>query len=91
MHGHLGQEFSEVARARDVSEGRPPFELPYAIEGDCVGGHTIKLQSPFRRDAQWTKALKYMLTDLKWALTWMISQQDSVATAPAAAAPTGQG
>lgn len=83
------QEFSEVARARDVSEGRTPFELPYAIEADCVGGHTIKLQSPFRRDTQWTKALKYMLTDLKWALTWMISQQDSVPGPPIA--PTGQG
>ena len=88
-HFFVLQEFSEVARARDLTEGRTPFELPYAIEGDLVGGHTLKLQSPFRRDAQWTKALKYMLTDLKWTLTWMISRQDSTAPVTVHAEPVG--
>ena len=37
------QEFAEFAAARDVSEGRTPLELPYAIDGDRVGNLTIKL------------------------------------------------
>jgi hypothetical protein len=40
------QEFAEFAHARDVSEGVPgrtPLELPYAIDGDRVGGLTVKL------------------------------------------------
>ena len=28
------------------------------------------------QDVRWTKALKYMLTDLKWCMSWMISRQD---------------
>ena len=28
------------------------------------------------QDARWTKALKYMLTDLKWCMSWMIARQD---------------
>ena len=28
------------------------------------------------QDAKWTKALKYMLTDLKWCMTWMIGRQE---------------
>ena len=39
------QEFAEFAHGRDVSEqapGRTPLELPYAIDGDKVGGQSIK-------------------------------------------------
>lgn len=61
------QEFAAFARARDVVEKRKEaFELPYAIDGDRVGGLTIKLI--FNKLDRWTKALKYMLSDLKWAL-----------------------
>ena len=41
----LMQEFAEFAHGRDVSErapGRTPLELPYAIDGDKVGGQSIK-------------------------------------------------
>ena len=41
----LAQEFAEFAHGRDVSEqapGRTPLELPYAIDGDKVGGQSIK-------------------------------------------------
>ncbi len=45
MAGWLTQEFAEFAHGRDVSErvpGRTPLELPYAIDGDKVGGQSIK-------------------------------------------------
>ena len=28
------------------------------------------------QDVRWTKALKYMLTDLKWCMSWVISRQE---------------
>ena len=28
------------------------------------------------QDVKWTKALKYMLTDLKWCMSWVISRQE---------------
>lgn len=51
---------------------QPPFELPYAIEGDKVDGR--KVAFTFNRDERWTAALKLMLTDLKFALAWLSSQ-----------------
>ena len=61
------QDFAAFARARDVAEKRKEaFELPYAIDGDRVGGLTIKLI--FNKLDRWSKALKYMVADLKWAL-----------------------
>lgn len=42
----LVQEFAEYAQAQDLSEvvpGRTPLELPYAIDGDRVGGASVKL------------------------------------------------
>ncbi|CAK0735365.1 hypothetical protein CVIRNUC_000569 [Coccomyxa viridis] len=71
------REFAEFAHGRDVSEqapGRTPLELPYAIDGDKVGGQSIKYM--FTKDIKWTKALKYMLTDLKWCMSWVISRQE---------------
>ncbi len=53
------QEFWEFARKKDLAEGRTQTEIPYAIEGDRVGGLTIKLI--FNKDSKWTKALKYMV------------------------------
>lgn len=40
------------------------FEFPFAIEGDKIGNHTIKL-SMLNKDSKWTKALKLMLANLK--------------------------
>lgn len=39
------QEFAEFAHGRDMAErvpGRTPLEMPYAIDGDKVGGQSIK-------------------------------------------------
>mmetsp|Transcript_24764 Transcript_24764/g.58940 ORF Transcript_24764/g.58940 Transcript_24764/m.58940 type:complete len:422 (+) Transcript_24764:368-1633(+) len=65
------QEFADFARNKDIAQCREaPFEMHYPIEGDKVGGVSIKLT--FNKDARWTKALKYMLTNLKLCLRWMI-------------------
>jgi beclin 1 len=38
------------------------------IHGDLIGGQSIKLQ--FNNDRAWSKALKYMLINLKFMLGW---------------------
>lgn len=38
-----------------------------------VGQQTIKLT--LNKDARWTKALKFMLADLKWVLQWMVKYE----------------
>lgn len=68
------KEFGEFAHAKDRAADVPPekcFQLPYKIEVDKVHGLTIK--QSFNRDEKWTKALKYTLCDLKWALVWLIN------------------
>lgn len=67
------QEFYDFAQGRDRAEGRTPLEMVYAIEGETVGGQSIKLM--FNKDSRWTLALKYMLANLKWALAWMTAAQ----------------
>ena len=47
--------------------------MPYAIDNDLVGGQSIKYL--FCKDSKWTLGLRYMLTDLKWALAWMVQRQ----------------
>ena len=62
-------EFAAFAARRDAAAGlSKPFALPYAIDGDKVGGRSIYL--PLTRDDTWTEALKQMLTDLKMLLSW---------------------
>merc|ERR1739845_143151 len=50
----------------------PTMRLPFKIEADKVGGFSIKLQ--FNQDERWTKALKFMLTDLKWIIAFVESR-----------------
>merc|ERR1712039_565348 len=50
----------------------PTMRLPFKIEGDKVGGFSIRVQ--FNQDERWTKALKYMLTDLKWIIAFVESR-----------------
>ena len=42
----------------------PKFRLPYRINKDKIGDVSIKMQ--FNQDESWTKAMKYLLIDLKW-------------------------
>jgi len=44
------------------------FKNRYKIDKDVIGGVSVKVQ--FNRDTDWTKALKYMLTNLKFVLIW---------------------
>lgn len=67
------QQFKEK-----VEKGEGSFRLPYVmnkgkIEDSSSNTHysiKIKLNS----EEQWTKALKFMLTNLKWSLTWVSAQ-----------------
>ncbi|KXS13679.1 APG6-domain-containing protein [Gonapodya prolifera JEL478] len=45
----------------------PNFKLPYRINKDKIGDMPVKLQ--FNQDEQWTKALSYILIDIKWIAT----------------------
>ncbi|KAL8450872.1 hypothetical protein Emag_002978 [Eimeria magna] len=47
----------------------PLPELPYDIEGDRVGGFSIRLQ--LNQDERWTRALKHLLIDMKWMLEYI--------------------
>ena len=60
------KEFGQVLAARGVVEENLPFALKYPIEGDRVGGQSIRYG--LSRDRAWTKALKYMLVNLKYCL-----------------------
>ena len=63
------QRFAEAASARDAEAGcSTVFDLPFAVDGDKVGDLTVRLT--LGRDSRWTKALKYLLVDLKWCLAW---------------------
>lgn len=74
------QEFEEYACEKDRSKGlQTRFELPYKIEGDKVGNHTIKIF--FNKEEAWSKALKFMATDLKFALKWVVVEHDKALAA----------
>ncbi|KAM9560702.1 beclin-1-like [Salvelinus alpinus] len=67
------QQFKE-----EVEKGDMGFCLPYRMDveiedmGGSGGSYSIKTQ--FNSEEQWTKALKFMLTNLKWGLAWVSSQ-----------------
>lgn len=76
------KEFGDAARSRDLATSQDkPFEFPFPIDGDKVGHLTIKLT--LNKDARWTKALKFMLADLKVALQWMVKHELQEAPSPA--------
>eukprot|EP01127_Copromyxa_protea_P003790 TRINITY_DN1357_c0_g1_i3.p1 TRINITY_DN1357_c0_g1~~TRINITY_DN1357_c0_g1_i3.p1 ORF type:complete len:179 (-),score=33.01 TRINITY_DN1357_c0_g1_i3:302-838(-) len=53
----------------------PEFEPPYVISDDKIGNLSVKLQ--FNADDNWTKALKYLLTNIKFIVGWVSLNQDS--------------
>lgn len=68
------QQFKE-----EVERSKRGFKLPYKMEKGKIedpGGngdsYLIKLQ--FNSEENWTKALKFMLTNLKWGLAWVSSE-----------------
>ncbi|XP_026426409.1 beclin-1-like protein [Papaver somniferum] len=67
------KEFAEFANSKDQENSIPPekcFKLPYKIENDKVETHSIT--QSFNKQENWTKALKYTLCNLKWALFWFV-------------------
>ena len=75
------QEFSDWIISQDCA-----FEVAYAIEQDKVANMTIRLQ--FNSDSKWTKALKHMLTNLKYCMAWVITHQKFDKTAASVAVRT---
>lgn len=72
------QQFKEK-----VEDGDATFHLPYKMEKgkieDKSTGKSYSIKIQFNSEEQWTKALKFMLTNLKWALAWVSTQfQDNV-------------
>ncbi|KAL1536000.1 Vacuolar protein sorting-associated protein atg6 [Salvia divinorum] len=67
------KEFAEFANSKDKENNIPLekcFKLPYKIENDKVENYSIT--QSFNKQEYWTKALKYTLCDLKWALYWFV-------------------
>ena len=52
-----------------VMEHDPTLQLPYAINATDgkIHNHSIALSAD---EEQWTRALKYMLSDIKWVIAW---------------------
>ncbi|CEG36164.1 hypothetical protein, variant 4 [Plasmopara halstedii] len=65
-------------RARD-----PSIRLPYKVVEHSIGGHSIIFLKNKHKD--WTKALKYALTNLKWLLTWVSARGFNISTSFAVA------
>ncbi|XP_072047384.1 beclin-1-like [Amphiura filiformis] len=62
----------------EVERGDTTFCLPYKMANgkieDKSNGASYSIRIQFNSEEQWTKALKFMLTNLKWALAWVSSQ-----------------
>lgn len=56
-----------------VETREPAVKLPYAISDDKIGGCSIKLSLNSSNET-WTTACKYVLTNAKWILAYMISE-----------------
>lgn len=62
-----------VMTATDVSFLRMDVEKG-KIEDTGGSGGSYSIKTQFNSEEQWTKALKFMLTNLKWGLAWVTSQ-----------------
>ncbi|VEN52139.1 unnamed protein product [Callosobruchus maculatus] len=71
------QQFQE--KVEKLEKGNQAFCFPYRTNKgkieDKDASYSIKIQ--LNSEEQWTKALKFMLTNLKWGLTWVSSQFNS--------------
>ncbi|KAL0269362.1 UNVERIFIED_CONTAM: hypothetical protein PYX00_007122 [Menopon gallinae] len=67
------QQFKEK-----MERGNSQFCLPYRMERgrieDSATETSLSIKIQFNTEEQWTKALKFLLTNLKWALAWVSSQ-----------------
>lgn len=66
MHADV-RNLTVVSNTRmDVEKGK--------IEDTGGSGGSYSIKTQFNSEEQWTKALKFMLTNLKWGLAWVTSQ-----------------
>ncbi|XP_064484730.1 beclin-1-like [Ornithodoros turicata] len=67
------QQFKE-----EVERRSPEFSLPYRMDKgkieDTSTGQQYSIKIQFNSEEQWTKALKFMLTNMKWGLAWVSAQ-----------------
>lgn len=67
------QQFKE-----EVEKDDSGFCLPYRMDKgkieDSSTGSSYSVKIQFNSEEQWTKALKFLLTNLKWGLAWVSSQ-----------------
>ena len=75
LYLHCLKQLGEFLQSRRVMEGDQIFSFRYPIEGDRVGGYSIRYG--LARDKAWTKALKYLLADLKQCLQGILILLDS--------------
>merc|ERR1719188_292739 len=72
VHRHFDQAMTAfLACLKEVTkflQRDPSMRLPFKIEGDKVGGFSARVL--FNPPERWTKALKYMLADLKWLIAF---------------------
>lgn len=62
---------------------QPHFMLPYNIDKDKIGDVTkefYSIKTQFNTQERWTKALKFLLTNLRWALTWVAANSTQKST-----------
>jgi beclin 1 len=68
--------------AAAAAAARKPFELPYPVDGDRVGGLSVRYA--LSRDKAWTRALKRVLANLKvclWGVTEVAGRRGEAAVA----------
>lgn len=67
------QQFKE-----EVERGDSGFCLPYRMDKgkieDSASNNSFSIKVQFNSEEQWTKALKFLLTNLKWCLAWVSLQ-----------------
>lgn len=51
-----------------VESADPTFRAPYKISKHAINSHSVLFLK--NKQIEWTKALKYALTNLKWLLAW---------------------
>eukprot|EP01121_Diplochlamys_sp_Union-15-3_P009552 TRINITY_DN2603_c0_g1_i2.p1 TRINITY_DN2603_c0_g1~~TRINITY_DN2603_c0_g1_i2.p1 ORF type:complete len:136 (-),score=16.86 TRINITY_DN2603_c0_g1_i2:34-441(-) len=54
-----------------ILERDPKFTPPYKIDAKDPKIEELSTKLQFNHDQVWTRALKYMLTNVKWILVWL--------------------
>ncbi|XP_010544833.1 PREDICTED: beclin-1-like protein [Tarenaya hassleriana] len=83
------KDFADFAKSKDVENNIPSekcFKLPYKIENDKVENYSIT--QSFNKQENWTKALKYTLCNLKWALYWFVGNTNFQPLSAMASSPS---